>query len=92
MLPIIYSDIMIFNETRTKKFISLVLEKYESKNGGELFLAIDEINAVCMLSEFLPQNHADVYFFISFLIQNGILQRVRKGKYFFNEVKAGEYL
>lgn len=83
---------MDFNSARIKKFIEGVFKLPNFEEGSEFFITSDDITSICMSSEYLPHNHSDVYFFISFLINSGILERTRKGKYFFNQKKGSEFL
>lgn len=80
---------MISSETRIKKFIELVFKAYEKKkNNNNFVLSISEIQQTCFSSEYLPRNHADIYLFISSLMEKEILERVRNGVYVFNVEKA----
>ena len=83
---------MIFNEARIKKFVEGVFTTLNLEAFEEWFITTDDITSICLNSEYLPHNHADIYLFISFMSNLGLLERVRKGKYLFDKVKGREYL
>lgn len=83
---------MIDNKVRTKKFVEGILNLPTFVEGTDFVISLDEINSICVSSEYLPHNHSDVYFFISLLINFGVLERARKGKYFFKTIKGSEFL
>lgn len=83
---------MIPNEVRLKKFIELVSEARDFKKEEKIVLLLEDIQKICLSSEYLPHNHSDIYFFISVLITNGLLERVKNGRYLFNTKKVGAFV
>jgi hypothetical protein len=83
---------LIDNRVRIKKFVEGIIALPTFVEGQDFIISLDEINSICVSSEYLPHNHSDVYFFISLLINFGVLERVRKGNYFFKTIKGSEFL
>lgn len=83
---------MITNETKIKKFVQAVVENFAQNDDKEIFLSTDDVQSICLNSNYLPHNHSGIYLFVSLLLNKQVLQRVQNGKYLFDTKKTAVFL
>ena len=83
---------MISNETKIRKFVQAVVQNYVPNDEKEILLSIEDVQSVCLDSNYLPHYHSGIYLFVALLLNKKILERVQNGKYIFSTKKTAVFL